>query len=109
MITVWHLFSAICLIASTVSANGTAKSQHATTVAYDICLAIGVLFGFITAFGNLACAKIVQRAVRDQGQSVKIAVLLVLLIASVGWIVLADLSGRWMSLTVLHLLRHGKC
>lgn len=106
MITVWHLFSAICLIASTASAIGTAKSQHASAVAYGICILIGILLGFIAAFGNFSCAKIVHRVVRDQGQSVKIAILSLLFVTSVGWIVLADLSGRWMSLTMLHMFLH---
>jgi hypothetical protein len=104
--TIWHLFSAICLIASTASASGTAKSQHASAGAYGLCILVGILLGSITAFGNLLCAKIVRMVVQKQRQLVRIAMLSLLLLASLGWIVLADLSGRWMSVAALHMFLH---
>lgn len=106
MMTIWHFFSAICLIASIASASGTAKSQHASAAAYSLCILVGILLGSITAFGNLSCAKIVRRLSRNPGQSVRIAVLSLLLVGSLGWVVLADLSGRWMSVAVLHMFLH---
>jgi hypothetical protein len=104
--TVWHLFSAICLVASTMSASGIAKSQHASAMAYTICVFIGLLTGLLIAIGILSCAKIVQRVVRDRAQSAKIAILSVLLAANAGSILLADLSGRWISLAVLQTFFH---
>jgi hypothetical protein len=103
MITVWHLFSVICIIASTASASGIAKSQHASAAAYGLCILVAILPSSIAAFGNLSCATIVRGVIRNQGQSVKIAMLSLLLVASVGWIVLADLARRWMSIAVLHM------
>lgn len=104
--TIWHLFSAICLIASIASASGTARSQHASMAAYSLCIFAGVLLGSIAAFGNLRCASIARKVIRNQGQSVRVAMLSLLLVASVGWIILADVSGRWMSVGVLRLFLH---
>lgn len=106
MMTIWHLFSAICLITATASALGAAKSQHTSVAAYGLCILVGILLGFITAFGNLSCAKIARKLVRDQRQSMRIAMLSLLLVASLGWIVLADLSGRWISVALLHMFLH---
>jgi hypothetical protein len=100
--TIWHLFSAISLIASIASANGIAKAHHASAAAYGLCILVGILLGCIAAFGNFFCAKIVQGVVQNQGESTKIAMLSLLFIAGVGWIVLADVSGRWMAIAVLH-------
>jgi hypothetical protein len=94
------LFSAICLIASIASAIGTARSQHVSVAAYGLCIFVGVLLGAIAAVGNLSCASIVQKVIRNQRQAVKVAMLSLLLVASVGWIILADISGRWMSVAV---------
>lgn len=105
MITVWHLVSVVCLIASTASANATAKSQHASAVPYGACILTGIVLGVIPAAGNLACANLVAKAaIRERRRSVRIALLSALSAASVGWIVLAGMSGRWVAAAVLQIL-----
>jgi hypothetical protein len=103
MITVWHILSVICLITATASANGTAKSQHAGAVAYMACILVGILLGLIAAYGNFSTATLARRAVQDQAQIGKIMIPILTLLVGVGWIALADLSGRWVSLAVLHV------
>jgi nitrate reductase gamma subunit len=106
MITIWHLFSAICLFASAVSAAETAKSQHASPSAYVTCLLAGILIGVIVALANLSCARLAQQALRNAGQPKKVALLLLLFVASVGWIMLSDASGRWASNAILYAFLH---
>ena len=107
MITVWHLVSVVCLIASTASANATAKFQHASAVPYGVCILTGIVLGVMAAAGNLACANLVAKAaIRERRRSVRIALLSALSAASLGWIVLAGMSGRWVAAAVLQIFLH---
>jgi hypothetical protein len=103
--TIWHLLSAVCLIAATVSASATAKSQHVSLWVYAVCILTGILIGVATALGNLACARAVAKVIGNRGTPLKIAILSLLVAASICWMILADMSGQWAALAVSRAAR----
>jgi hypothetical protein len=106
MITIWHIFSVICLIAATASASGAATAEHTGTLAHTACILAGINFGLVAAFGNYSTSALASRKVEGVSRTTKIGILAVTLLASMGWVVLADLSGRWMTIPVLRILIH---
>lgn len=101
--SIWHLFSVIALIAAVISANNVAKMQHVSLGPYALCIVLGIVVGVLTGIGSFGCARAAQVKVEGKGQPAKVAILLLLVVLSIGWIVFADWSGRWIPTAALHL------
>ena len=99
--TIWHLLSVVSLIAAVESSVESARAAHGTSSQLAVCVAIAIGVGMVAALGNLASSALIGGAIaRNRLRAARLAMLLLAIAVSVGWINCAWVSGRWFAIAI---------
>lgn len=102
-VTIWHLFSVMCLFASVAGANDIATSRDVGIAAHITCLVIGTGVGIALATINFVSIRYFPSLVRDGDRSLRVTTLLMMLVLCLGCIFLAIWSGEWAAAKTLRV------
>lgn len=84
-------------------AHHVAGPPGAGTVNQVVCVLAGTVVGVLAALGNYISLRALSSLARREGRTVRISIVLLALLISVGWIACADKCGGWVAGIALHL------